>query len=134
MFVLLKLYVVVVCESKIASLTNGSLKVVHVLNGTLIVYDCLLCLDCRRNITMLGTHLDSLQSLLSNPSLTKSLNEKDLSKQQDRFQSLHSRMNQMSNSLNSSNRINLLGQNGRGEPKENNRTTGLDNYGTSRLQ
>ncbi|KAI5064527.1 hypothetical protein GOP47_0021197 [Adiantum capillus-veneris] len=91
----------------------------------------------RRKITMLGTRLDSLQSLLSNPSLTKSLNEKDLSKRQDMVLSLRSRMNQMSNSLNSSqasNRSNLLGQDGRGEPKENNRTTGLDNSGIVGLQ
>ncbi|KAI5064066.1 hypothetical protein GOP47_0020736 [Adiantum capillus-veneris] len=64
-------------------------------------------------------------------------NEKDLSKRQDMVLSLRSRMNQMSNSLNSSqasNRSNLLGQDGRGEPKENNRTTGLDNSGIVGLQ
>ncbi|MCO5564073.1 hypothetical protein L7F22_017729 [Adiantum nelumboides] len=91
----------------------------------------------RRKITMLGTRLDSLQSLLSNPSVTKSLNEKDLSKRQDMVLSLRSKMVQVANSLNSSqasNRSNLLGQDGKGEPKEDNRTTGLDNSGVVGLQ
>ncbi|MCO5586909.1 hypothetical protein L7F22_040854 [Adiantum nelumboides] len=91
----------------------------------------------RRKITMLGTRLDSLQSLLSNPSVTKSLNEKDLSKRQDMVLSLRSKMVQVANSLNSSqasNRSNLLGQDGKGEPKENNRTAGLDNTGVVGLQ
>lgn len=91
----------------------------------------------RRKITMLGTRLDSLQSLLSNPSVTKSLNEKELNKRQEMVVNLRSRMNQMTNSLNSSqasNRSNLLGQEGRAEPKEDNRTAGLDNAGVVGLQ
>ncbi|KAH7286461.1 hypothetical protein KP509_32G008200 [Ceratopteris richardii] len=48
---------------------------------------------------------------------------------------LRSRMNQMTNSLNaSSNRSNLLGQDGKGEPKEDKRVTGLDNSGIVGLQ
>lgn len=92
----------------------------------------------RRKLTMLGTKLDSLQSLLSNPSLTKSLNEKDLNKRQEMVLGLRTRMNQMATSVNSSqasNRSNLLGHDGgQAEPKENNRTSGLNNSGIIGLQ
>lgn len=86
----------------------------------------------RRKLTMLGTKLDSLHSLLNNPSITKSLSEKDLSKRQDMVQSLRARTNQMKNSIDSSsasNRSNLLGQEGKTDAKEADRISGLDNSG-----
>lgn len=91
----------------------------------------------RRKITMLGTKLDSLQSLLNNPNLTKSLSEKDIAKRQDMVSSLRGRMNQMTTNLSSSqaaSRSNLLGQEVKTEPKESSRTAGVDNPGIIGLQ
>lgn len=92
----------------------------------------------RRKLTMLSTKLDSLLSLLSNPSLTKSLNDRELAKRQELVSNLWARMNQMTISLNSSqesNRSSLLGQDGvQAELKENTRTFGLSNPGIVGLQ
>eukprot|EP00250_Pteridium_aquilinum_P024588 c29299_g1_i1 orf=106-813(-) len=91
----------------------------------------------RRKITTLGTKLDSLLSLLANPSLTKSLNDRDLTKRQEMVLNLRARMNQLAVSLNSqdTNRSTLLGQDSvQAELKENNWTVGLSNSGIVGLQ
>ncbi|KAJ7960149.1 Syntaxin-51 [Quillaja saponaria] len=89
----------------------------------------------RRKITILGTRLDSLQSLLSKlPG--KQPSEKEMNRRKDMIANLRSKVNQMASTLNTSNfanRDSLLGP----EIKQADamgRTVGLDNYGFVGLQ
>ncbi|KAI5080141.1 hypothetical protein GOP47_0005620 [Adiantum capillus-veneris] len=92
----------------------------------------------RRKLTMLGTKLDSLSSLLNNSSLNKSQNDTDLLKRQELVKNLRARMNQMSVSLSSLqdiDRSSLLGQEVmQAELRGNNRTVGLTNSGIITFQ
>ncbi|XP_077229021.1 syntaxin-52-like isoform X2 [Tasmannia lanceolata] len=90
----------------------------------------------RRKITILGTRLDSLESLLSKLPSKQPITEKELHRRQDMLLNLRSKANQMASTLNMSNfanREDLLGQN-RKPVDEINRTTGLDNHGIVGLQ
>ncbi|XP_058101847.1 syntaxin-52-like isoform X2 [Magnolia sinica] len=90
----------------------------------------------RRKITILGTRLDSLESLLSKLPSKQPITEKELHRRQDMLVTLRSRANQMASTLNMSNfgnREDLLGPNQK-QVSEINRTTGLDNYGLVGLQ
>ncbi|KAM1149403.1 hypothetical protein FF1_030444 [Malus domestica] len=84
----------------------------------------------RRKITILGTRLDSLQSLLSKLPGKQHISEKEMNRRKDMIGNLRSKVKQMASTLtsNSSNRDSLLG------PEINKtdamgRTVGLDNYG-----
>ncbi|KAK4479476.1 hypothetical protein RD792_014990 [Penstemon davidsonii] len=85
----------------------------------------------RRKITILGTRLDSLQSLLSKLPGKQPLTEKEMNRRKEMAENLRSKVNQMASTLNMSNhaiRDSLLG------PEINpadavSRTSGLDNYG-----
>ncbi|BBH02064.1 syntaxin of plants 51, partial [Prunus dulcis] len=84
----------------------------------------------RRKITILGTRLDSLQSLLSKLPGKQPISEKELNRRKDMIGTLRSKVQQMSTTLtsHSANRDSLLG------PEINKadamgRTVGLDNYG-----
>ncbi|GER47724.1 syntaxin of plants 52, partial [Striga asiatica] len=66
----------------------------------------------RRKITILGTRLDNLQSLLSKLPGKQSLSEKEMNRRRDRVSNLRSKVNQMASTLNMSNfanRDSLLG-------------------------
>ncbi|GER57662.1 syntaxin of plants 52 [Striga asiatica] len=66
----------------------------------------------RRKITILGTRLDSLQSLLSKLPGKQSLSEKEMNRRRDMVSNLRSKVNQMASTLNMSNfanRDSLLG-------------------------
>lgn len=90
----------------------------------------------RRKITILGTRLDSLQSLLTKLPGNKQISEKEMNRRRDTLSNLRSKVNQMASALNMSNfanRDSLLG------PEINSadvmsRTTGLDNHGVVSLQ
>ncbi|RWR81480.1 syntaxin-51-like protein [Cinnamomum micranthum f. kanehirae] len=85
----------------------------------------------RRKITILGTRLDSLESLLSKLPTKQHITDKEMHRRQDMLANLRSRANQTASMLNMSNfanREDLLGQNQK-PVSEINRTTGLDNYG-----
>ncbi|KAK6934514.1 Target SNARE coiled-coil homology domain [Dillenia turbinata] len=85
----------------------------------------------RRKITILGTRLDSLQSLLSKIPGKQPISEKEMNRRKDMISNLRSKVNQMASTLNMSNfanRDSLLGP----EIKPGDamsRTTGLDNNG-----
>ncbi|WVY90504.1 hypothetical protein V8G54_036018 [Vigna mungo] len=85
----------------------------------------------RRKITILGTRLDSLQSLLSKlPGKQPPISEKEMNRRKDTLASLRSKVNQMASTLNMSNfsnRDSLLGP--EGKPDAMARTVGLDNNG-----
>ncbi|KHG00459.1 Syntaxin-51 -like protein [Gossypium arboreum] len=88
----------------------------------------------RRKITILGTRLDGLQSLLSRPT-GKPLTEKEMNRRKDMVANLRSKANQMASAFNMSNfanRESLLGP----ETKQDamSRTVGLDNSGLVGLQ
>ncbi|MBA0705654.1 hypothetical protein Golax_017834, partial [Gossypium laxum] len=83
----------------------------------------------RRKITILGTRLDGLQSLLSRPT-GKPLTDKEMNRRKDMVANLRSKANQMASAFNMSNfanRESLLGP----ETKQDamSRTVGLDNSG-----
>ncbi|KAK9017692.1 hypothetical protein V6N11_000698 [Hibiscus sabdariffa] len=83
----------------------------------------------RRKITILGTRLDGLQSLLSRPA-GKPLTEKEMNRRKDMIANLRSKANQMASAFNMSNfanRDSLLGP--EIKPDAMSRTTGLDNSG-----
>ncbi|KAH1108727.1 hypothetical protein J1N35_012495 [Gossypium stocksii] len=88
----------------------------------------------RRKITILGTRLDGLQSLLSR--LTgKPLTEKEMNRRKDMVANLRSKVNQMASAFNMSNfanRDSLLGP--ESKPDAMSRTVGLDNSGLVGLQ
>ncbi|CAN1221364.1 SYP52 [Linum grandiflorum] len=83
----------------------------------------------RRKITILGTRLDSLQSLLTKLPGKQQVSEKEMNRRRDMIGNLRTKANQMASTLNMSNfanRDSLLGP----EIKQAdimNRTTGLDN-------
>ncbi|KAG1348182.1 syntaxin-52 [Cocos nucifera] len=90
----------------------------------------------RRKITILGTRLDSLESLLSKCPSTQPKMQKELQKRQDMVANLKSKAKQMASTLNMSNfskREDLLGPSKR-SVDEIDRTSGLDNYGVVHLQ
>ncbi|OVA19455.1 Target SNARE coiled-coil domain [Macleaya cordata] len=90
----------------------------------------------RRKITILGTRLDSLQSLLSKLPSKQRISEKEMNRRQDMVASLRSKANQMASTLNMSNfanRDSLLGQDAKPTDAMT-RTTGLDNHGLVGLQ
>ncbi|KAE8660245.1 Syntaxin-52 [Hibiscus syriacus] len=83
----------------------------------------------RRKITILGTRLDGLQSLLSRPAV-KPLTEKEMNRRKDMIANLRSKANQMASAFNMSNfanRDSLLGP--EIKPDAMSRTAGLDNSG-----
>ncbi|XP_057441091.1 syntaxin-52-like isoform X2 [Lotus japonicus] len=90
----------------------------------------------RRKITILGTRLDSLQSLLSKlPAGKQPVSEKELNRRKDMLASLRSRVNEMASTLsmpNFSNRDSLFGP--EIKPDAMSRTNGLDNKGVIGLQ
>ncbi|KAJ7519668.1 hypothetical protein O6H91_20G049800 [Diphasiastrum complanatum] len=91
----------------------------------------------RRKVTMLGTKLDRLESLLDNPSLKTKLSEKELYRRKDMLLGLSYKMKQMNASLSTSQnttRGSLLSEDAKGPPIETNRTSGLDNPGLVGLQ
>lgn len=86
----------------------------------------------RRKITILGTRLDSLQSLLSKLPVKS---EKEMNRRKDNLANLRSKVNQMASTLNMSNfanRDSLLGP--EIKPDAMSRTVGLDNNGLVGLQ
>ncbi|KAK8644003.1 hypothetical protein V6N13_013279 [Hibiscus sabdariffa] len=88
----------------------------------------------RRKITILGTRLDGLQSLLSRPT-GKPLTEKEMDRRKDMASNLRSKANQMAsafNMANIANRDSLLGP--ETKPDAMSRTVGLDNSGLIDLQ
>ncbi|KAK3032451.1 hypothetical protein RJ639_037264 [Escallonia herrerae] len=85
----------------------------------------------RRKITILGTRLDSLQSLLSKLPGKQPLTEKEMNRRRDMLGNLRSKVNQMASTLNMSNfanRDSLLGPDIKPADAMS-RTTGLDNSG-----
>jgi SYP5 family syntaxin len=89
----------------------------------------------RRKLTRFNTKLDHLESLLQNPPLRTSLNEKELYRRQDMLLTIRFKSKQMAASVSSSqaaNRANLL--EGGITPVETNRTQGLENSGLIGLQ
>ncbi|KAI3997206.1 hypothetical protein MKX01_009050 [Papaver californicum] len=90
----------------------------------------------RRKITILGTRLDSLQSLLSKLPARQPLSEKEKNRREDMISSLRSKVNEMTSTLNISNfanRENLLGQDAKPADLIT-RTAGLDNHSLVGLQ
>ncbi|KAL7601849.1 hypothetical protein Lser_V15G20938 [Lactuca serriola] len=90
----------------------------------------------RRKITILGTRLDSLQSLLTKLPAKQPLTEKEMNKRRDMLTSLRTKVAQMASSLNMSNfgtRDSLLRPDTK-PPDAMSRTTGLDNSGIVGLQ
>ncbi|WVZ15559.1 hypothetical protein V8G54_013125 [Vigna mungo] len=94
----------------------------------------------RRKITILGTRLDSLQSLLSKVPANVSLSimhrtEKEMNRRKDMLGNLRTKVNQMASTLNMSsfaNRDSLLGPEIKSDAMS--RTVGLDNSGLVGLQ
>ncbi|KAK4795220.1 hypothetical protein SAY86_013214 [Trapa natans] len=90
----------------------------------------------RRKITILGTRLDSLQSLLTKLPSKQPVSEKEMNRRKDTLSNLRTKVNQMASTLNMSNftnRDSLLGP----ETKTSDaisRTAGLDNQGIVGLQ
>ncbi|XP_052207550.1 syntaxin-52-like isoform X2 [Diospyros lotus] len=89
----------------------------------------------RRKITILGTRLDSLQSLLAKLPSKQPLTEKEMNRRKDMLANLKSKVNQMASTLNMpnfANRDSLLGPENKVDAMS--RTNGLDNYGVVGLQ
>ncbi|KAJ4784774.1 syntaxin of plants 52 [Rhynchospora pubera] len=90
----------------------------------------------RRKITILGTRLDTLDSLLSKLPALKTITNKEMHKRQDMLVNLRSKAKQMALTLNMShfaNREELLGPS-RNAADEVSRANGLDNQGVVNLQ
>lgn len=90
----------------------------------------------RRKITILGTRLDSLQSLLLKLPGKQKMSDKEMNRRRDMLSNLKSRVSQMATALNMSNfanRDSLLGPEIKPADAMS-RTTGLDNYGLVGLQ
>ncbi|EYU27391.1 hypothetical protein ABFS82_13G163200 [Erythranthe guttata] len=90
----------------------------------------------RRKITILGTRLDSLQSLFSKLPGKQSLSEKEMNRRRDMVANLRSKVTQMASALNMSNfaiRDSLLGPEIK-QADAMSRATGLDNHGVVGLQ
>ncbi|KAJ8754936.1 hypothetical protein K2173_015448 [Erythroxylum novogranatense] len=77
----------------------------------------------RRKITILGTRLDSLQSLLSKLPGRQQISEKEMNRRKDMIANLRTKVNQMASTLNMSNFANRTVSNSR-----------LDNQGLVGLQ
>lgn len=90
----------------------------------------------RRKITILGTRLDSLQSLLTKLPGKQQVSEKEMNRRKDMVANLRAKVNQMASSLNMSNfanRDSLFGP--EIKPADaTRRTEGLDNHGVVGLQ
>jgi SYP5 family syntaxin len=90
----------------------------------------------RRKITILGTRLDTLLSLLSKLPGKQPISEKEINRRRDMLSNLRSKVNQMASTLNMpnfANRDSLLGP--EIKPAEAmSRTVGLDNHGLVGLQ
>ncbi|KAM0950696.1 putative target SNARE coiled-coil domain-containing protein [Dioscorea sansibarensis] len=90
----------------------------------------------RRKLTILGTRLDTLDSLLSDLPTKRAITEKELHKREDLLSNLRSKTKQMASTLNMSNfvdREDLLGPSNK-SVEEINRIAGLDNTGIVGLQ
>ncbi|GER54930.1 syntaxin of plants 52 [Striga asiatica] len=90
----------------------------------------------RRKITILGTRLDNLQSLLSKLPVKQSLSEKEMNRRRDMVACLRSKVNQMASTLNmsnSANRDSLFGPEIKPVDAMS-RISGLDNDGVVGLQ
>ncbi|XP_068659673.1 syntaxin-52-like [Aristolochia californica] len=90
----------------------------------------------RRKITILGTRLDSLESLLPKLPSKQPITEKEMLKRQDMLVNLRSKSNQMASALSMSNAANreyLLGKDKK-TADDISRTVGLDNHGHVGLQ
>ncbi|XAR56747.1 hypothetical protein NMG60_11037332 [Bertholletia excelsa] len=90
----------------------------------------------RRKITILGTRLDSLESLLSKLPGKQPLTQKEMNRRKDMLTNLRSKANQMASTLNMSNfanRDSLLGPEIKPADAMS-RASGLDNYGVVGLQ
>lgn len=90
----------------------------------------------RRKITILGTRLDSLQSLLSKLPGKQPISDKEMNRRKDMLANLRSKVNQMASTLNMSNfanRDSLLGPEIKSADAMS-RTVGLDNSGLVGLQ
>ncbi|XP_020107564.1 syntaxin-52-like [Ananas comosus] len=90
----------------------------------------------RRKITILGTRLDSLESLLSKLPTKQPISDKELHKRQDMLSTLRSKAKQMASTLNMSNfanRDDLFGPSKKAAD-EISRVQGLDNRGIVGLQ
>jgi len=90
----------------------------------------------RRKITILGTRLESLKSLLSKLPGKQPLTEKEMNRRKDTLANLKSKVTQMASTLNMSNfalRDSLLGPDIK-PADATSRTTGLDNQGIVGLQ
>ncbi|XP_047334445.1 syntaxin-51-like [Impatiens glandulifera] len=90
----------------------------------------------RRKITILGTKLDSLQSLLSRLHGKQPLTDKEMNRRKDMVLNLRSKVNQMASTLNMSNfanRDSLLGPEITSVDAVK-KTEGLDNHGIVGLQ
>uniref|UniRef100_A0A7N0U2Y1 t-SNARE coiled-coil homology domain-containing protein n=1 Tax=Kalanchoe fedtschenkoi TaxID=63787 RepID=A0A7N0U2Y1_KALFE len=90
----------------------------------------------RRKITILGTRLDSLESLLTKLPGKQQKSEKEMNRRRDMLANLRSKVNQMASALNMSNfanRDSLLGPEIK-QADAMSRTTGLDNHGIVGLQ
>nr|POE92873.1 syntaxin-51 [Quercus suber] len=90
----------------------------------------------RRKITILGTRLDSLQSLLSKIPGKQPITEKEMNRRKDNLANLRSKVNQMASTLNMSNfanRDSLIGPEIKPADAVS-RTVGLDNSGLVGLQ
>ncbi|KAJ9182593.1 hypothetical protein P3X46_006574 [Hevea brasiliensis] len=90
----------------------------------------------RRKITILGTRLDSLQSLLTKLPGKQQISEKEMNRRKDMVANLRTKVNQMASTLNMSNfanRDSLFGPEIKPADAMR-RTEGLDNHGIVGLQ
>ncbi|XP_076919641.1 syntaxin-52-like [Bidens hawaiensis] len=90
----------------------------------------------RRKITILGTRLDSLQSLLTKLPAKQPLTEKEMNRRREMLANLRTKVTQMASTLNMSsfgNRDSLLGPDTK-PADDMARISGLDNSGVVRLQ
>lgn len=90
----------------------------------------------RRKITILGTRLDSLQSVLTKMPGNRPISEKEMNRRRDMLSSLRTKKDQMASALNMSNsriRDSLLGPDAKPADAMS-RTVGLDNQGIVGLQ
>lgn len=90
----------------------------------------------RRKVTILGTRLDSLESLLAKLPSRQSISEKELNRRTDMLSNLRTKRNQMATTLNMSNfanRDSLLGPDSKPVDAMT-RVSGLDNQGIVSLQ
>ncbi|CAM8949746.1 unnamed protein product [Rhodiola kirilowii] len=90
----------------------------------------------RRKITILGTRLDTLQSLLSKLPGKQQASEKEMNRRRDMLNNLKSKVTQMASTLNTSNlaiRDSLFGPDTK-QSDAMSRITGLDNQGVVGIQ